>query len=75
MIEVYGQNGRHRRRVIFGQKDIEYLEAWKALRQSGRNFDEFMYMQSQESERPLWLHSFKHIDSRQYVTVSSPRAS
>ncbi len=74
MVEIYPQNGRHRRQVIFQEDEREFHDAWQRL-ELEHDTSDYMYISSQESERPLWLHSFKHRDTRQYVTISSPRAS
>jgi len=58
----------------FDRDTPKWKEAWAALQEEVVDITIWMYMSSKLSNDGLsWDHSFKHIETRSYKTVSTPR--
>jgi len=59
---------------VFMRDTPRWKDAWAALEEEVSDITIWMYMLSKISKDGLsWDHSFKHIETRSYKTVSTPR--
>jgi len=59
---------------VFMRDTPRWKDAWEALEEEVSDITIWMYMLSKISKDGLsWDHSFKHIETRSYKTVSTPR--
>ena len=59
---------------VFQRETSIWKDAWAALEEEVSDITIWMYMLSKISNDGLsWDHSFKHIETRSYKTVSTPR--
>ena len=59
---------------VFMRDTPRWKDAWAALEEKVSDITIWMYMLSKISKDGLsWDHSFKHIETRSYKTVSTPR--
>ena len=59
---------------VFQRDTPAWKDAWEALEEEVTDINIWMYMTSKTSNDGLsWTHSFKHIETRAYKTVTTPR--